>query len=84
MLLFELIGGMAAFCTTIAFIPQVVKIWRTKHTKDISLGMYIIFTFGVLCWLIYGIYLVSIPMILANSVTIVLACTILIFKIKYK
>tara|TARA_B100000768_G_scaffold148777_1_gene142844 strand:- start:161 stop:424 length:264 start_codon:yes stop_codon:yes gene_type:complete len=78
------IGFLAAFCTTFAFIPQAVKVWKTKSTKDISLYMFIIFTVGVFSWLIYGITISDMPIILANSVTLVLSLFILIFKIKYK
>ena len=78
------IGYIAGICTTIAFLPQVIKVYNTKSTKDISLGMFIIFTFGVFCWLIYGLIIQDIPIILANLVTIFLASFILISKIKYK
>ena len=78
------IGFLAAFCTTFAFIPQAVKVWKTKSTKDISLYMFIIFTVGVFSWLIYGITISDMPIILANSVTLVLSLFILIYKIKYK
>ncbi len=78
-----LIGLLAALCTTVSFIPQVIQILKTKETKGISLGMYIIFTTGITCWLIYGICLNDLPIIAANSITLVLAGTILIFKIKH-
>lgn len=79
----ELFGYLAAFLTTVAFIPQVLQIWRTKHTKDISLGMYSTFTTGILAWLIYGLLLGSMPIIIANSITIVLAGSVLVMKLKY-
>ena len=78
------IGFFAAFCTTIAFIPQAAKVWKTKSTKDISLHMFIIFTVGVLSWLIYGISILDLPIILANALTLILSFFILIYKIKYK
>lgn len=78
-----LIGLLAALCTTVSFIPQVIQILKTKETKGISLGMYIIFTTGITCWLIYGICLNDLPIIAANSITLILAGTILIFKIKH-
>ncbi len=78
------IGFVAAFCTTFAFLPQAIKVWKTKSTKDISLFMFIIFTFGVFSWLIYGISISDKPIILANSITLVLSLFILIYKIKYK
>jgi len=79
-----IIGLSAATLTTISFIPQVMKVWKTKKTKDISLRMYIIFCIGMSLWLIYGIMLKELPIILANSITIVLGLIILFFKIKYK
>jgi MtN3 and saliva related transmembrane protein len=78
-----IIGLLAATCTTISFVPQVVQILKTKNTKGISLGMYILFTFGIACWLVYGFYLGELPIIIANSITLVLASTILVFKIKH-
>lgn len=79
----ELFGYLAAFLTTISFIPQVVQVWRTKHTKDISLGMYSIFTLGIVVWLIYGILLNAWPIIIANTITIFLAGSVLAMKLKY-
>ena len=79
----EWIGSTAATLTTTAFIPQAWKVWRTRHTADISLGMYALFTLGVALWLAYGILLGSWPIILANSVTLLLAGTVLVMKIKF-
>ena len=78
------IGFFAAFCTTIAFLPQAIKVFKSKSTKDISLYMFIIFTIGVFSWLIYGFIINDMPVILANVVTLVLSFFILIYKIKYK
>jgi len=78
------IGFFAAFCTTIAFLPQAIKVYKTKSTKDISLYMFLIFTLGVLSWLIYGIAISDLPIILANAVTLVLSFFILIYKLKFK
>jgi len=78
------IGFFAAFCTTIAFYPQAVKVWKTKSTKDISLSMFIIFTIGVFSWLVYGVVISNLPIILANTVTLTLSLFILIYKLKYK
>ena len=80
----EYIGFFAAFCTTIAFLPQAIKVFKSKSTKDISLYMFIIFTIGVLSWLIYGIIINDMPIMLANAVTLILSFFILIYKIKYK
>ena len=79
----EIVGFAAGILTTIAFLPQVIKIWKTKSTKDISLGMFITFTTGIFLWLIYGILINSTPIILANIVTFILSLTILVFKIRY-
>ena len=78
------IGFFAAFCTTIAFLPQAIKVFKSKSTKDISLYMFIIFTIGVLSWLIYGLIIDDYPIIFANAVTLILSFFILIYKIKYK
>jgi len=78
------IGFFAAFCTTIAFLPQAIKVFKSKSTKDISLYMFIIFTIGVLSWLIYGLIIDDYPIIFANAVTLVLSFFILIYKIRYK
>ena len=82
--LIKYIGFFAAFCTTVAFIPQAVKVYKTKSTKDISLYMFIIFSIGVLSWLIYGISKLDLPLILANAVTLILSIYILFYKIKLK
>jgi MtN3 and saliva related transmembrane protein len=79
----DILGLLAGTFTTISFLPQVIKIWRTKSVKDISLAMFSIFSIGVFLWLIYGLFIDSLPVILANSVTLVLASTILVFKFKY-
>jgi len=80
----EVIGLAAAALTTISFLPQAIKVWKTKSAKDLSLGMFSIFTTGVLLWLIYGILVVDIPIIAANAVTLMLSGTILYFKLTYK
>lgn len=79
-----LIGSVAAFCTTVSFVPQAVQTIKTKNTKGISLAMYSIFAMGTIFWLYYGIIVVSYPMIIANTITASLAVIILIYKIKYK
>ena len=76
-----LIGLLAVFCTTAAFVPQVVHILRTGNVDGISLMMYSIFTFGVACWLAYGVILGDLPMILANIVTLILAAIVLVLTL---
>ena len=77
------VGLAAGFLTTIAFIPQVMKIWKTKSAKDVSLPMFVAFTIGVALWLAYGIITGELPIIVWNSVTLVFAATILVMKIKF-
>lgn len=79
----EWAGYLAAAMTTLAFVPQAVKTIRTRDTRSISLGMYVLFTAGIAMWLIYGIALNSMPMILANIVTFLLSATILGLKLKH-
>lgn len=79
----DLIGSIAATLTTVSFIPQVWRVWTTRHTRDISLGMYIAFTSGVALWLVYGILLNSWPIIIANSITVCLAGAVLAMKIRF-
>ncbi|HON11468.1 MAG: SemiSWEET transporter [Fibrobacter sp.] len=79
-----LIGLMGGTLTTISFVPQVLRVWKTRSARDLSFTMFLLFAIGVLLWLIYGIILGEWPVILANSVTLVFAIIILIFKIKYK
>lgn len=81
---FEIIGFFAAILTTVAFFPQVIKVYKTKETKSISLSMYIVFSIGVLFWLIYGLHLKSLPIVLANAITLISSIYILHMKIKYK
>jgi MtN3 and saliva related transmembrane protein len=80
---FTLIGLAAGFCTTAAFLPQAIKTWKTKSAKDLSLGMYSIFCTGVVLWLTYGILVGDIPIIITNAVTMVLAFSILYFKLSF-
>ena len=78
------LGLMAGSLTTISFLPQVLKTWRTHATGDISLGMFVIFSSGSLLWALYGALIHSLPIMIANGVTLVLALTILYFKIRYR
>ncbi|HET7395355.1 MAG TPA: SemiSWEET transporter [Gammaproteobacteria bacterium] len=77
------IGLAAALLTTISFVPQVVRSWRTRDTRSISLPMYSVFTLGVGLWLIYGIMLHDLPITLANGVTLLLAGIVLILKLRH-
>ncbi len=84
MVFVDIIGFMAAILTTTAFIPQVLKTWKSKSTKDISLGMFLLFSLGVFLWLVYGILIESLPVIMANFVVFIFASIILFFKLRYK
>lgn len=79
----ELIGYAAAILTTAAFVPQAWLTWRTRRADGVSLGMYSIFTAGVVLWLAYGVLLGSWPMIAANSVTLLLSLFILLMKVRH-
>ena len=78
-----IVGLVAAICTTIAFFPQILLVYRTKQTRDLSLSTFILLTAGIFLWLIYGILLGSLPIILANFITLIGCFYILIMKIKY-
>jgi MtN3 and saliva related transmembrane protein len=78
-----LLGLAAGICTTLAFVPQVIRTWRTRSTEDISLGMFVIFVFGVFLWLLYGLAKADMIIIGANVVTLGLAGSILYFKLRY-
>jgi len=80
----SLLGLLAGSFTTIAFFPQVLKTWKSRSAKDLSLGMFSIFTIGVGLWLAYGILINDLPVILANVVTLILASTLLFFKLRWK
>jgi MtN3 and saliva related transmembrane protein len=79
----EWFGYAAAVLTSTSFIPQAVMTIKTRDTRGISRGMYVIFTAGVALWLVYGILLGSWPMIFANVVTFVLAATVLVLKLRF-
>ena len=77
------IGYAAGFLTTVAFIPQVVKIWKAKSAKDVSLPTFVAFTIGVSLWLAYGILNQEMPIVVWNAVTLILAGAILVMKIRF-
>ena len=78
----EIIGLLAAICTTFAFLPQVIKVWKTKQTNDLSLRMYSIMFVGICLWLVYGVQINSLSIIFANIVTVILVIIILVFLLK--
>ena len=83
MALLDCTGYAAALCTTGAYVPQVLRVWRTRSMQDISLRMFQVLVTGLTLWLVYGFRRGEIPLIAANCVTLVLAGTILFFKIRH-
>ncbi|MBU0594861.1 MAG: SemiSWEET transporter [Gammaproteobacteria bacterium] len=80
----NLLGMAAGTLTTVAFVPQVLKTWRSKSAGDVSYGMFLIFSSGVFLWLLYGLAIGATPIVVANAVTLVLALTMLVLKRLYR
>lgn len=80
----QILGLVAGSLTTAAFLPQVIKTWKSRSAKDLSLGMFSLFCLGVALWLIYGFIVQDIPVIAANLVTLMLASTLLFFKLRFR
>jgi MtN3 and saliva related transmembrane protein len=78
------IGLAAAALTTFSLFPQLMKVWKTKSTRDISLGMFSLFCIGVSLWFSYGVLLKDVPIIIGNALGLIQALIILAFKVKYK
>lgn len=78
------LGYVAAFCTTVAFIPQVLLVWRERNASGVSTGMYLIFCFGVSLWLCYGLSIGAWPLIINNGITLMLASSVLIMKLHFE
>ncbi|GAK44324.1 conserved protein [Tepidicaulis marinus] len=78
-----LIGMSAGTLTTLAFLPQVLRAWRTRSTADVSLLMFLAMCLGIVLWLIYGLLAGDLPLIIANSVTLVLAGAVLVAKFRF-
>jgi len=79
----ELIGYAAAFLTTVSFLPQVIKVWKSRSARDISLSTYGMFTLGAAMWFSYGVAIHSTPVIAANAVTVVLAAAVVVAKVRF-
>jgi MtN3 and saliva related transmembrane protein len=79
----ERLGFVAAFCTTAAFVPQLVRVLRLRSARDISLPTFLLFSIGVFLWLLYGIDIGSTPVIASNAVTLALSGSILVLKLRY-
>jgi MtN3 and saliva related transmembrane protein len=80
----EFIGYLAAFLTTLSFVPQAWHTFTTRDVSGVSLGMYATFTAGVAFWLIYGVLLQAWPIVIANAITLTLSAGILIMKLRYR
>ena len=80
----EIIGYLSAFLTTFSFVPQVYHSWKTRDLSGVSLPMYSLFSAGVLGWIIYGFNIGSWPVLLANIVTLLLACMVLVLKLRHR
>ena len=80
----DLIGAAAATLTTLSFVPQALKTFRSRDVSGISLGMYSLFATGVALWLVYGLLLGDAPIVLANAITLALALVVLWMKIRYR
>ncbi len=79
----EALGFCAAFCTTVAFVPQLWRVMRLRSARDISMPTFLLFSIGILLWLLYGIATGSKPVIVANGATLVLSVSILVLKLRY-
>ena len=80
----EVVGYVAAFLTTVSFVPQAWHTFKTRDVRGISLGMYSTFTLGVAGWLLYGVLLDAWPIVIANAITLALAAGILGMKLRYR
>lgn len=77
-----LLGMAAGTLTTISFLPQVIRTWKTRSTKDISTGMFMLFCAGIFLWVLYGFFINSLPVIITNIITFMLAFLILVLKLR--
>jgi len=80
----DLVGSLAGTLTTVSFIPQVIKTWRAQSASDISFSMFLLFSLGVLLWLIYGASIHSLPIVLANGITLALSLSIIAMKLWFE
>jgi MtN3 and saliva related transmembrane protein len=78
-----LLGLIAGTLTTVSVLPQVVKAWKTRHTKDVSLIMFLILFTGVALWFVYGLLIGDVPVVVANGITMVFVMTMIVFKIRF-
>lgn len=79
----DLVGSAAAVCTTVSFLPQLIRVWKLKSARDISMTMFLVFSLGLIFWLVYGVLTNAWPVIMANAVTLALSAGILFLKVRY-
>ena len=79
----NIIGMAAAVCTTVSFVPQLIRVWRLRSAREISFTMFLVFSVGVFLWLVYGILIHSVPVMLANGATLLLSLAILALKLRF-
>ena len=80
----DILGMLAGTLTTVSFVPQVIKTWRSRSAGDISFGMFLLFSLGVVLWLMYGLAIHSLPVIVSNVVTLALSLSIISMKLHFK
>jgi MtN3 and saliva related transmembrane protein len=80
----ELLGFAAGACTTLSFVPQVMRIWKTRSAEDVSLAMYLIFCVGIVLWICYGLLKAATPIVFANILTLLLAFAVLVMKFFFR
>jgi MtN3 and saliva related transmembrane protein len=80
----NLLGLFAGFLTTVSFLPQLIKAWKSRSTHDISIGMFSLLAAGIILWIVYGLVTTDVPVIAANSVTLVFVALILALKLRYR
>jgi MtN3 and saliva related transmembrane protein len=83
LLITTFIGLFAAVCTTSSFVPQVIKAWRSRSTRDMSTAMFTLLVTGNSLWLLYGVLIGDLPIVVANLITLALVATILALKLRY-
>jgi MtN3 and saliva related transmembrane protein len=83
MSMITIVGLVAAVFTTFSFVPQAIKIIKNRETKDISLLMYVTLDIGIFLWLVYGVLIKSMPVVVANGVTLIFTSVVLALKIKF-
>ena len=79
----NIIGMAAAVCTTVSFVPQLIRVWHLRSAREISFTMFLVFSVGVFLWLVYGILIHSVPVMLANGATLLLSLAILALKLRF-